>query len=271
MEQLPQDWHTLAALVFALGVKHGLDADHLATIDGLTRYNAGANPRLARYCGALFSLGHGVVVVTVAVLASLTARAWAVPDWMESLGAYTSIFFLTLLGSANLLIVLQTPHGEMVRPLGIKGRWLGRLQRAGRPSLIALVGALFALSFDTLSQAALFALSAGPSGDWRPAAGLGLMFLLGMLAIDGVNGLWLWRLLRQADRTALVASRVMGFTVAALSLAVAGLGVAKHFSAKASAWLEGSETTAGMAVLGVICAAFAAALLLARPRREEAA
>ena len=37
-------------------MKHGLIADHrLATIDGLTRYNARQNP--ARPLGALFSLG----------------------------------------------------------------------------------------------------------------------------------------------------------------------------------------------------------------------
>jgi hypothetical protein len=61
------DWVALAALAFTLGLKHGLDADHLATIDGLTRFNARARPAMARWCGALFSLGHGAVVVVVAV------------------------------------------------------------------------------------------------------------------------------------------------------------------------------------------------------------
>ena len=51
--------------------RHGFDADHLATIDGLTRYNARANPRLARMAGALFSLGHGVVVLLVALVAGV--------------------------------------------------------------------------------------------------------------------------------------------------------------------------------------------------------
>ena len=41
------------ALAFALGVRHGFDADHLATIDGLTRCNTRANPLLARI-GALY-------------------------------------------------------------------------------------------------------------------------------------------------------------------------------------------------------------------------
>ena len=58
METLPADWLSLLILTFVLGMKHGFDADHLATIDGLTRYNARHQPGVARYCGTLFSLGH---------------------------------------------------------------------------------------------------------------------------------------------------------------------------------------------------------------------
>lgn len=58
METQAGDWVTLVALAFILGLRHGLDADHLATIDGLTRFNVQAHPKMARWCGALFSLGH---------------------------------------------------------------------------------------------------------------------------------------------------------------------------------------------------------------------
>ena len=34
METLPTDWLSLLILTFVLGMKHGFDADHLATIDG---------------------------------------------------------------------------------------------------------------------------------------------------------------------------------------------------------------------------------------------
>jgi high-affinity nickel-transport protein len=43
--------------------------------------------------------------------------------------------------------------------VGLKGRWLGRLARVSDPLGVAMVGALFALSFDTVSQAALFAVA----------------------------------------------------------------------------------------------------------------
>jgi high-affinity nickel-transport protein len=58
-EPFPADWLALAAVVFLLGLKHGLDPDHLAAIDGLTRFNAGKSPRLSRWSGAVFSAGTG--------------------------------------------------------------------------------------------------------------------------------------------------------------------------------------------------------------------
>jgi hypothetical protein len=63
----PADWTALCALVFVLGLKHALDADHLAAIDGMTRLNAAAGRRLASW-------------VRGAVLSSVMARSsWRSP------------------------------------------------------------------------------------------------------------------------------------------------------------------------------------------------
>jgi nickel/cobalt transporter (NiCoT) family protein len=67
METLPTHWLSLIAVVFLLGLKHGLDPDHLAAIDGLTRFNAADRPRLSRWSGLLFSAGHGAVVTAIAL------------------------------------------------------------------------------------------------------------------------------------------------------------------------------------------------------------
>ena len=107
---------------------------------------------------------------------------------------------------------------------------------------VALVGALFALSFDTLSQAAFFALTATQFGGWQHALVLALLFMLGMLLTDGINGLWIARLIHRADQTALIASRVMGLVVAGVSLLVAGFGAAKLLLPAVDAWSEGKET-----------------------------
>jgi len=55
----------LIALVFALGLRHGFDPDHLVAIDGLTRSSARVRPGMSRWSGLFFSLGHGAVVTLV--------------------------------------------------------------------------------------------------------------------------------------------------------------------------------------------------------------
>ena len=262
--ELPNEWFALLALVFVLGAKHGLDADQLATIDGLTRHNLRTAPHRARWCGSLFSLGHGMVVMAIALGVGLASERWQVPAWMEDVGTWISSGFLTLLGVLNLCAVLLAPSSDMVATVGIKAGLLQRLQAASHPLAIAAVGALFALSFDTLSQAALFALTATQHGGLEHAALLGMAFTLGMLLADGANGLWIARLLRRADRRARIASRVMGLMVAAISFGVAGFGLARWLHADLSAWYEGKELAVGMAVVARLAASFVVGNLLAR-------
>jgi high-affinity nickel-transport protein len=264
VENLPHDWLALAALVFVLGLKHGLDADHLVAIDGLARFNSRARPRLARWCGALFSLGHGAVVVGVAVAVGLATERWIVPGWLEDAGSWISIVFLTVLGLANLAAVLGTAADGVVAPVGLKARLFARLTRTSHPLAIALVGALFAISFDTLSQAALFAVTASQFGGVAHALALGLLFVLGMMLADGANGLWIAALLRSADARARIASRLLGLTVAGLSLGVAALAIAERYSAALAAWAEGRELVFGLAVIGVVAIAFLLGRSLAR-------
>jgi high-affinity nickel-transport protein len=264
MEILPNDWMTLLALVFTLGLKHGLDADHLVLIDGLTRYNAAEQPRIARWCGTLFSLGHGAVVVVVALSVGAVARTWKVPWWVADLGAWISILFLLGLGLLNLQAVLAAAPHEMVRPVGLKSGLLGRLQRTRHPLLIALVGALFALSFDTMSQAALFAVTATQFGGWGHSLALGLAFTLGMLVADGANGLWISRLIYRADRSALVASRAFSLVVSGLSLALAGYGVARYFSPGVDVLSEDKELALGLTIIAFVALSFLFAMRQAR-------
>jgi high-affinity nickel-transport protein len=260
MHDLPADWSALCAIVFLLGLKHGFDADHLATIDGLTRFNARHGRPFARYCGALFSLGHGAVVIAIALAIGLASERWEAPAWLDALGAWISIAFLTALGIVNLRAVLAAAPGQVVAPVGLKGRFLGRLGQARRPGAVALVGALFALSFDTVSQSALFAMTATQFGGVWHALFLGGLFVLGMLVTDGINGLWISRLIARADQLAVIASRVMSLAVSSVSLLVAALGAAKMVSPWLDDWSDGKELVFGAVVVAVIAGSY----LLAR-------
>lgn len=264
--ELPHDFFAVALVALLLGVKHGCDADHLAAIDGLARFNARENPRLGRAAGVLFSLGHGAMVLAVALAVATMASNWRVPVWLSALGAWISIGLLALLGVANLVAVLRTRPDQLVRVAGLRSALLAGALRTSSATGIALVGAVFALSFDTFSLASLFALAGGSFGGWRGAAVLALTFAAGMVAIDGINGLWIARLIRRSDATARVASRVMGLAVASVSLLVAALGATRQLWPAAADWADGREVFVGLAVVALVFAAFGLGQWLARQR-----
>ncbi len=268
MDALPATWAALCALAFALGLKHGFDADHLATIDGLTRYNARANPRLAKIAGTLFSLGHGAVVLMVAFVAGRLSAGWHTPGWLEVTGATVSVVFLFGLAFTNVHAVLTTAPHVVVAPSGLKARLLGRVLTVRRTWAVAAVGMLFALSFDTVSWAALFALAAGRFGGVSQALLVAGLLVFGMLVVDGINGVWISALIRRADRTAAIASRVMALAVAAISLAVGLFTLTKLLLPGVDAWAQGHELVfAAVVVIGVIVA-FAVSMWAARHYRR---
>jgi high-affinity nickel-transport protein len=267
MPSVPSDWFSLLLLTFVLGMKHGFDADHLATIDGLTRLNHRRGLAVARYCGALFSAGHGGVVVGIALAVGSASHRWAPPAWLDGFGAWFSVAFLLALGLANLGAVLAATPGQAVALVGLKGKLLGRLAQAHSPLGVAVVGAVFALSFDTVSQAVLFAATATQFGGAGHALALALLFVAGMLATDGLNGWWIARLIARADDVAALASRVMGAAVAGVSLLVAALGAGRLLSPAIDGWSDGKEAVLGAAVVGLVTLAYGAATAYARARR----
>ena len=267
MQFLLTDWLSILILAFVLGIKHGLDADHLAIIDGLTRYNARSNPRLARFCGTLFSLGHGIVVLIVALGVSTLAAQWTVPNWFDVLGSLISIIFLVGLGCLNLAAVLRAQPDEIVQPVGFKGHLLHSLQRASNPLPVALVGTLFAISFDTMSQAVFFALAATRYGGWQHAFLLASAFLLGMMVTDGLGGLWIARLIARADQAAVLASHVMGLIVAGVSFLVGGFGLIKLLSPTVDAWSSGKELFFSASLIVFVAGGFFLAIRLSRGTR----
>jgi len=215
---MPADGLGLTALVFLLGLRHGFDPDHLVAIDGLTRSNR------SRWNGLFFSLGHGVVVTLVGLAVAVAATEWQAPAWLEELGACISISVLVVLGLANLLMLLRTPGERAVPLVGIRSRWFAeRLSGASHPVFVAAIGAAFALSFDTISHALVFSLTGAAMAGWLFATLLGLVFTLGMVLVDALNGLWVARMR---------GSRLVSAAVAFLCLAIAASAAAELELAK---------------------------------------
>ncbi|MFM9972095.1 MAG: nickel transporter [Burkholderiales bacterium] len=246
--------------VLALGAKHGLDPDHLATIDALTRYNASRRPQVARWSGCLFSLGHGAVVTLVAGLVASLSGAFDIPQWLEQLGAWISIVFLTALGVCNIAAVFRAPHDQLVAGIGLRTRFLGRFAQSDHPVVIASVGAAFALSFDTWSQTALFSITAQQMHGWTFSVLLGLIFTAGMMVADGFNGLWVARMLAKADRRALIASRVMSLVIGILALAIAAVGVARFFLPSFGALMQDAGVFIALGIVLAVAVSFIIAI-----------
>jgi high-affinity nickel-transport protein len=266
---LARDFLGLVAIVLMLGLRHGFDPDHLAAIDGLATHNARRRPRLARLSGVLFSLGHGIVVIVVALVVSLLSRAWQTPQWLDSMGMWVSVGVLTLLAYVNIAAVVKTPNHEVARLIGWRSGLFARLLRAGQPLTMLGVGAMFALSFDTISQAALFAMTAAAYGGWRPALLLGLVFTAGMLLTDGVNGWLIWRLVHRSERSARVVSRTVALAVSGVGLLTAGLALATRFVPAAQLWADGKQLWFGGAVVAIVLASFLVGQRLAVPDRRR--
>jgi high-affinity nickel-transport protein len=245
------------ALALVLGLRHGLDADHLCAIDGLTRWNLMRERGCARFCGALFSAGHGAVILTAALLLAGLVHHWNPPGWLAPLGAAVSATVLIVLSTLN----FRTAFSRRVGPVGIRSRICGRLLQTTSGWQVALVGGLFALSFDAFSLAALFAATATPASGALGAGLLAATFAAGMIAVDAVNGLWVYRLLQRSDEAGQSAGRLMTLSVAGVGVVVGVTVCVSTLYEPLEQWLTGHELAASSAVVGTILLSYLATLL----------
>ncbi|HTY85726.1 MAG TPA: hypothetical protein VMB19_16005 [Silvibacterium sp.] len=183
----------LITLVAGLGMRHGVDPDHLSIIDGLARFHP------SRWNGVLFAVGHGIIVTVLAVGFGKLLAGIVAP--------YTA-WILLLLGCANLF--------RLWRP--------GRHKHPKPPRLLQasplLLGVLFGMGFETASQLSAI-LFAGQLNPWA----LGLFFTLGMMLVDGTDGLLAARtqqLARAGYTRSVQSSRALGLLVVTVSFTLAG-------------------------------------------------
>ena len=174
----------LGVLAYLFGLRHGLDADHLAAIDNSTRklVQEGKRPL---FTGTFFSLGHSTVVILMAV--ALMAATRYVAESLASIENYGSIIgtlisggFLYVIGLLNFLVLLEIYdiYGEFRRGRLDEARLEDALMRRGfmnkffrglfkivdRDYYMYPIGFLFGLGFDTATKVATLAISAAVAG-----------------------------------------------------------------------------------------------------------
>lgn len=224
-----------AFTVFALGLRHGADPDHLAAIDNLTRNSYDRKPWLSRFCGTLFAGGHSVMVLSIAAIVGLLgARFAAHGALIETIGTWISIVVLVAIAIVNLQ---QLRYGA-TRIRGAKTRLLPRaLREAESPWLAVPVGLLFGFGFETSSQIATYAVAFGANAGLAGALLVGVAFCLGMIVTDTLDSVLVHRLV--SDRTSMRPRAARLWIVAVTTLA---LVVAAYELAQVLGWITASAS-----------------------------
>jgi len=111
-----------AAIAYGFGLRHAVDADHIAAIDNVTRklMQEGKKPLLV---GFWFSLGHSTIVVCLSLLVAVTTVAIQdrFPAWKEIggvIGTSVSALFLLLIAVFNLIVLRDLMRAFAVVRLG---------------------------------------------------------------------------------------------------------------------------------------------------------
>ena len=201
-----------ALLAYSFGLRHAVDADHIAAIDNVTRklMQDGKRPISV---GFWFSIGHSAVVVLVALAIAVTTieLAGTVTSWKEVGGIVStsvSTLFLFAVAAMNIVILVGVwrtfrhvrrggSYAEQDFDMLLKSR--GLLARVFRP-LFRLVtkswhmlplGFLFGLGFDTATEVALLGISATQAGQGMSIWAIMVfpaLFAAGMSLIDTTDG-----------------------------------------------------------------------------------
>jgi high-affinity nickel-transport protein len=202
-----------ALLAYSLGLRHAVDADHIAAIDNVTRKLMQETKRPVAV-GLMFSLGHSTIVVlgSIAIAASTLAlqhRVNAIRNMGGVIGTIVSSLFLFAIALVN-LSVLRSVYRTFVRvragqpyieedfQLLLNGR--GLLSRVFRPLFTMIdqswhmypLGLLFGLGFDTATEIGILGLSAAEA-----SRGLSLwsilvfpaLFAAGMSLVDTTDNI----------------------------------------------------------------------------------
>jgi high-affinity nickel-transport protein len=193
-----------AALAYGLGLRHAVDADHIAAIDNVTRKLRGDGER-PLMTGLFFSLGHSTVVVLASigiVLSAGTFRAHfaALQAWGGTAGTLISAAFLFVIAAVNAVILADTVRRVRRTPPGIDLPVAGGpLTFLVRPAFRLIhaswqmypLGFLFGLGFDTASEVGLLGLSAAEAAKgmalWSILV-LPALFTAGMSLVDTADG-----------------------------------------------------------------------------------
>ena len=289
-----------AAIAYGFGLRHAVDADHIAAIDNVTRKLMQAGKRPAGV-GFFFALGHSSVVIFAVAAVAGAATALATHfDAFKQIGGIVastvSMTFLFAIAAINLLILRAV--WPMLKHVRLGGAYShddldlllnsrGLLARLFRP-LFRLVteswhmfplGVLFGLGFDTATEVALLGLSATEATKgisvWSimvfPA-----LFAVGMSLVDTTDGILMlgvyrWAFIKPVRKLYYnVTITLVSVLVAVFIGGIEALGmIADHTGLSGPFWnvvdtLNSNFNSLGFATVGIFIAAWFVSILVYR-------
>jgi high-affinity nickel-transport protein len=294
-----------ALLAYSLGLRHAVDADHIAAIDNVTRklMQEGKRPVAV---GLMFSLGHSTIVLLGS--AAIAATALALHHRIDSvrniggvIGTIVSVFFLFGIAIVNLVVLRSVydafarvrrgePYGEEDFDLLLGNR--GLLARLFRPMFGMItrswhmypLGILFGLGFDTATEIGVLGISAAEA-----SKGLSLwsilvfpaLFAAGMSLIDTTDsilmlGAYGWAFVKPIRK--LYYNMTITFVSVVVAFAVGGIEalglVAEQFHLTGRFWnyvvrLNDNFGTLGFFIIGLFAISWVVSVAVYKWRRLE--
>jgi nickel/cobalt transporter (NiCoT) family protein len=294
-----------ALLAYGFGLRHAVDADHIAAIDNVTRKLMQEGKRPVSV-GLFFALGHSMVVIlaTAGIAATATQLASHFDTFRHVggvVGSLISTLFLLLIAAMNIAILIAVwrtfrhvrrgggfsaqDFDLLLNSRGLLARWFKPVFRlVTRSWHMFPVGLLFGLGFDTATEVALLGISATQAAQGLSIWSIMLfpaLFAAGMSLIDTSDGVLMlgaynWAFVRPMRKLYynLVITAV-SVLVAVLIGGIEGLGlIGDRFSLGGWFWggigrLNDNFNLLGFAIIGLFILAWVGSMLVYRYTRLD--
>ncbi|MFM0280520.1 HoxN/HupN/NixA family nickel/cobalt transporter [Paraburkholderia sediminicola] len=292
-------------LAYGFGLRHAVDADHIAAIDNVTRKLMQDGQRPVTI-GFFFAIGHSAVVLLVAAAVAATAAALesrfeAWKDLGGIVSTSVSALFLFLIAAMNIIILRgvwrafnKVRRGEpydnedldlLLNNRGLLARLFRPMFRlVSNPIWMLPLGFLFGLGFDTATEVSLLGISAS-----QAAQGLSIwivlvfpvLFAAGMSLVDTTDGVLMlgaydWAFVRPIRKLYYnLTITLVSVVVAVLIGGIEALGLlADQLSLKGVFWdaigtLNDNFNNLGFIIIGVFIVAWLASFVIYRMKRYD--
>jgi high-affinity nickel-transport protein len=294
-----------ALLAYTFGLRHAVDADHIAAIDNVTRklMQQGKRPVTV---GFFFSLGHSTIVFGLSAVIALTSvaikkRFTSFEAVGGLIGTGISAFFLLAIAAANCLILISVYRtfqhvkrgGQFVdedlnlilAQRGFFGRIFRNLFRLIEHSWqMYLVGFLFGLGFDTATEVGLLGISATEATRGLPIWSILVfptLFTAGMALIDSTDsilmlGAYGWAFVKPIRK--LYYNMTITFVSVLVALLIGGIEVlgliGGQFKMQGTLWamigsLNDNFGMVGVVIIGVFVVSWVVSVVIYRMNRYD--